>query len=232
MALTSAIVCGQYEDALFVDSCAKEMCVSEPLVRIDVWSDYNCPWCFLAFTSLEKLESSHRVEVHWRSYELRPKGSPPMPAEYRQQIEANRPRLESIAREQFGLELHQGPFGIDSRPALAGAKYAEMQGAGRAYHHALMHAYWSEGQDIGDRAVLADLATGVGLDRDAYLAALDAPDYDEQVQADIEQAQQFGISSVPAMVFVDRYLVSGAQPYPVLVQATEQVQSELASGEL
>jgi predicted DsbA family dithiol-disulfide isomerase len=197
-------------------------------VRIDVWSDYNCPWCFLAFSSLEKLEASHDVEVHWHSYELRPKGSPPMAPEYRARIDENKPRLYAMAREQYGLELKQGPFGIDSRPALIGAKYAEDEGVGAAYHHALMVAYWTEAKDIGDREVLADLAVSVGLDREGYLAALDDPQYDEQVQVDIDQARQFGLNGVPALVFDNRYLISGAQPYPVLVQATEQVQAELA----
>ncbi len=201
--------------------------MSEEQVRIDVWSDYNCPWCFLASASLEQLEASHAVDVHWHSYELRPKGSPPMPAEYRARIDANKPRLYAMAREQYGLALNQGPFGIDSRPALAGAKFAEQQGMGRAYHHALMHAYWIDAQDIGDREVLADLAVSVGLERATYLASLDDPHYDEQVQLDIDQARQFGLNGVPALVFDNRYLISGAQPYPVLVQATEQVQAEL-----
>lgn len=205
--------------------------MTEPRVRIDVWSDYNCPWCFLASTSLEKLEESHPVDVQWHSYELRPKGSPPMSPEYRARIEAAQPRLHAMAREQYGLELNQGPWGIDSRPALAGAKFAEAEGVGKAYHHALMHAYWIDAKDIGDRAVLADLAESVGLDREAYLAALDEPQYDEQVQLDIDQAQQYGLNGVPALIFDNRYLISGAQPYPVLVQATEHVQAELAKNE-
>jgi predicted DsbA family dithiol-disulfide isomerase len=205
--------------------------VSDPRVQIDVWSDYNCPWCFLASISLEKLEASHDVEVNWHSYELRPKGSPPMPAEYRARIDANKPRLYATAREQYGVELNQGPFGIDSRPALTGAKYAEDQGLGDAYHYALMRAYWVEGKDIGDREILRDLAVGLGLDGEAYLAALDDPAYDERVQMDIDQAQQFGLNGVPALVFDNRYLISGAQPYPVLVQATEHVQAELAKAE-
>ena len=202
--------------------------MSEPQVRIDVWSDYNCPWCFLASSSLEKLEASHPVEVFWHSYELLPKGSPPMSAEYRARIDAGKPRLYAMAREQYGLELNQGPFGIDSRPALAGAKFAQQQGLGQAYHHAMMTGYWIDAKDIGDRNVLAELAVGIGLDRDAYLAALDDPQYDEAVQADIEQAREFGLNGVPAIVFDNRYLISGAQPYPLLVQATEQVQAELA----
>lgn len=202
--------------------------MSEPRVRIDVWSDYNCPWCFLASTSLEKLEASHPVEVHWHSYELRPKGSPPMPAEYKARIDANKPRLYQMAREQYGVELEQGPFGIDSRPALIGAKFAEVKGVGKAYHHAVMHAYWTEAKDISNIEVLADLAERVGLAREEFLAALDDPKYDEQVQQDIDQAQAYGLTGVPAIIFENRYLVSGALPYPALVEAIAQVREEVA----
>ncbi len=80
-----------------------------------------------------------------------------MSAGYRARIEENKPRLYAMAREQYGLELNQGPFGIDSRPALVGAKFAEEQDTGKAYHHALMHAYWIDAQDIGNRSVLGNL---------------------------------------------------------------------------
>ena len=202
------------------------MVVTEARVQIDVWSDYNCPWCFLASASLEKLEASHPVQVTWHSYELRPQGSPPIPEEYRARIEANQPRLRAMAREQYELELNQGPFGINSRKALTGAKFAEAKGVGKAYHRAVMRAYWLNAQDIGDSSVLARLASDVGLDRDEFLAALDDVQYDELVQVDIDQAREYGLNSVPAMVFEERYLISGAQPYAVLVQATEHVQKE------
>jgi predicted DsbA family dithiol-disulfide isomerase len=154
-----------------------------------------------------------------------------MPAEYRARIDANKPRLLAMAQEQYGLELNQGPFGIDSRPALRGAKFAEAQGLGGEYHHAMMYGYWTEAKDIGDLDVLTELAVSIGLDREAFLAALNAPDIDDEVQSDIDQAQQLGINSVPAMVFDNRCLISGAQPYPVLVQATEHVQAELQKSE-
>ncbi len=108
--------------------------------------------------SLARLEESHPVEIHWRSYELRPKGSPPIPPEYRARIDAGRPRLYAIPREQYGLELKQGPFGIDSRPALIGAKFAEAMGVGPTYYAAVMRAYWQEGKNIGEIEVLADIA--------------------------------------------------------------------------
>lgn len=153
-----------------------------------------------------------------------------MSPEYRARIEAGRPRLYAIAREHYGLELSQGPFGINSRTALVGAKVAEAQGVGAAYHDAVFRSYWQEGQDISDRSVLAAIAEKVGLEPDAFLAALDDPDFDRQVQEDVEQARAYGLNAVPALVFVHKYLVSGAQPYPVLVQVTEQVQAELRNG--
>lgn len=108
-----------------------------------------------------------------------------------------------------------------------GAKYAEAQGAGPAYHEAVFGAYWQQASDIGDPAVLAALAEGVGLAREPYLAALADPVYHAAVDADIAQAQAYNLSGVPAMIFADKYLVVGAQPYPVLRQAVEQVQAEL-----
>jgi predicted DsbA family dithiol-disulfide isomerase len=200
--------------------------VDKEVVEIDVWSDYNCPWCFLASAALEQLEGTHSVAVQWHAFELRPKGSPPIAPEYLARIEANKPRLYALAKEQYGLELQQGPFGIDSRPALIGAKFAEEQGTGHAYHRAVMRAYWLDAQDISQRTVLAELATGVGLAQEPFLAALDDNLYDEQVQSDIDQARQFGLNSVPALVFDQRYLISGAQPHPVLAQAVEQILAE------
>lgn len=154
-----------------------------------------------------------------------------MPPEYRAMIMAGRPRLIAMAREQYGLELNQGPFGIDSRPALIGAKYAEAAGVGEAYHRAVFSAYWEQAADISDLDTLAGIAVAVGLDREAFLAALDDPAFIDAVDADIAQAHAYGLNAVPALVFADRYLVSGAQPYPVLKQVAAQVRAELEKGE-
>lgn len=139
---------------------------------------------------------------------------------------AGRPRLYAIAREQYGLELNQGPWGINSRPALIGAKYAEAQGVGPAYHDAIMRAYWLEAQSIEDREVLAQLAVANGLDRDAFLTALDDATLEQEVLNDIAWAHNNGINGVPALVFQEKYLVSGAQPYEVLTRVVDQIRAE------
>ena len=167
------------------------------------------------------------VDVHWRSFELRPTDAPPISAEKRAAIESARPRVYAVAREQYGLEMNPGPFGFDSRPALVGAKFAEAQGVGPAYHRRVMNGYWAEARDIEQVETLAALAAEVGLARQAFVNALAEPAYERAVLADVAEAQQSGIHGVPALVFVDKYLVSGAQPFDVLKGAVEQVAGEL-----
>lgn len=87
-------------------------------------------------------------------------------------------------------------------------------------------AYWQEAQDIGRPDVLADLAAGVGLDRAAFAAALDDAGFLAQMLADVEQAHAYGLGGVPALVYNNKYLVSGAQPYAVLAQVAENVLAE------
>jgi predicted DsbA family dithiol-disulfide isomerase len=174
------------------------------------------------------LKEKYHAEIRWHSYELRPAGSPPVSPAYRARIEAMRPQMEAMARDRYGLEINAGPFGISSRPALIGAKFAEAQGQGEAYHDAVFCAYWQEARDIADLDVLGDMATAVNLNKTEFLAALNDPVYEQQVTADIEQAFRFGLSGVPALVFNQKYLVVGAQPLPTLEEVAEKALEEAA----
>jgi predicted DsbA family dithiol-disulfide isomerase len=194
-------------------------------IPVDVWSDFVCPWCFLLASSLEKLKEEGRVAVYWRAYELRPMSSPPLPPEYRQRILNARPRLYAIAREHYGIEMHEGPFGINTRTVLMGAKYAKSVGKADAYHMAVFRAYWQRAQSIDDRTVLANIAQEVGIETEAFMDALDDPSLEGDVLADEEEAMVHGLTGVPALVFLRRYLVEGAQPYPVLKDIIERIEA-------
>ncbi|MCC7446639.1 MAG: DsbA family protein [Anaerolineae bacterium] len=172
---------------------------------------------------MERLQANYPVDVHWRSFELRPAGSPPMPPEYRQRIEASRPRLLQIARDQYGLDLNPGPMGINSRPALILAKAAEAQGKGEAYRKAVMRAYWQAGKSIADEDVLTEVLGEAGMNPADLHTLLENPAYNAAVAADVEQAYAYGLTGVPALIFAGKYLVSGAQPYEVLTQVVEEV---------
>ncbi|MBI5053967.1 MAG: DsbA family protein [Chloroflexi bacterium] len=175
---------------------------------------------------METLQKEFEVEIRWRSFELRPKGTP-IPEHYRQRIlNEGRPRMKAMAREHYGIEINDGPFGIDSRPALILDKYAEAQGKGAQFHDEVFRAYWQEAKSIEDESVLKEIMTRVGLDSTHYEAAIQNPDHAAAVDADIAQAYAYGLNGVPALIFNNKYLVSGAQPYEVLKQVVEKVSSE------
>lgn len=119
----------------------------------------------------------------------------------------------------------------ESRAALIVEKYALEHGKGQAFHDAVMHAMWHRGESIDDQAHLQSLAESVGLGADAVQQALNDPRYEQQVEEDMAQAYAYGLSGVPAVVFENRYLVSGAQPYDVFRQVTEKVLEENAQAD-
>ena len=135
-----------------------------------------------------------------------------MPPAYKARIEAGRPRFNQMAREQYGLEINQGPFGIDSRPALIAEKYAEAQNKGEAFHKAVMDAYWQQACSIDDPALLKELAERVGLPTENFAAILHDSEFEGQVDRDIQTARDYQLDGVPALIFENTYLVSGAQP--------------------
>jgi predicted DsbA family dithiol-disulfide isomerase len=149
-----------------------------------------------------------------------------MPPEYRRRIEASRPMFNNRAREQYGLEINSGPFGINSRPALVAEKYAESQGIGETFHKAVMDAYWQQARSIEDTNVLEEIAEHVGLNTENFEAVLKNPTYDAEVSGDIELAREYRLDGVPALVFEEKYLVVGAQPYDTLKQVIEKIQEE------
>jgi predicted DsbA family dithiol-disulfide isomerase len=148
-----------------------------------------------------------------------------MPAEYRARIEAARPQLLQSARDQYGLTLNPGPFGISTRAAHQLAAAATAAGFGDRLHRALLDAYWVDGRDISDHAVLAAVAEQVGFGAERCRALLADPAADAPVAEDVAQAQAYNLQAVPATVINQRYLISGAQPLPVMRRYLEQVQS-------
>ena len=179
---------------------------------------------------MEQLEEHYDVAIEWHSFELHPAGAPPISPERQARILAGRPMLAKRAREQYGLEMNPGPIGANSRPALVLEKYAQTQGKGAAFHAVAMRAYWEQGKDIGDTAVLREIAEEARLNTKDFEQILASEGFNEQVNADVEMAHAYGLTGVPALIFADRYLVIGAQPYEVLKQVVERVIEEEKGG--
>lgn len=180
-------------------------------------------------SSLDELAIVEDIEVEWKSFELRPKDGPTMPKAqeeaYRQRVAKAWPQTQQIAKERFDVELKHHRWGISSRLALEGAKFAEEQGLGEPYHEAMFKAHFIDDQDFGDLEVLADLAEKVGLDRAEFVEAIESGAYAEQVDADVAQARTYGLSGVPATIIEEKYLVSGAQPLETLKEVVQQIKT-------
>lgn len=186
----------------------------------------------MAVSSLDQMADDEHVTIEWRAFELRPEGksymSPEDEARYREKIEQHWPRTIEMGR-QFGVEMKTHSWGINTRPAHEGAKFAEAHGAGDPYHWAVFRAYFQDDRDIGDVDVLTDVAEEIGLDAEAFRKALQAHRYLDEVIGEEQWAMQTGISGVPAFIFAQKYLVTGVRPPEHLKQIVQQVRQRESS---
>lgn len=186
----------------------------------------------MAESGLDSLAETHAVAITWKAYELRPEEAPaPSPAEqerFRAYLRDGWPRVAAIAQERFGLSLSEPPFrpGLRTRLAHTATKAAEALGQGDAFHRAVFRAYWFEGRDIGAADVLTEIAAQVGLEPAGFQAALADDQYRYAVVADAQWAYEADLGGVPAFVFGERYLVSGAQPVEFLRQVADRCLAE------
>ena len=206
-------------------------------MRIEVWSDVVCPWCYIGKRHLEAAlaEFPHRdqVEVEYRSFELDP-SAPEVPVETTAQSLATKfgtdvpGVLQLMARADgaaaaVGLEFHHAdaPHArtVDAHRLL---HLAKNQGLQAELKEALLAAYFAHGESMGDHQVLRRVAVDAGLDPARVDAVLGSDEYADAVEADVAQARAYGAGGVPFFVVDQRYGVSGAQPTEVFTQLLDR----------
>jgi predicted DsbA family dithiol-disulfide isomerase len=204
-------------------------------VRIDVVSDVVCPWCFIGKRRLEKalaLKPEIPVEVHWHPYFLNdwiPREGIAR-SEYLTTKFGSPERYASIAKRVSAAAAEEGldyatdkisrqPNTLDAHRLIRWA-----QGIGKAadMKQRLMDLYFTQGADLTNRAVLADAAADIGLDRDDVSEALASDQDVEQVEREARSAKEAGIEGVPCFIFGGKFAVSGAQAPEYLAEAIER----------
>ena len=216
------------------------MSKADEILTIDIVSDVVCPWCYLGEKRLEEAlgEEAGPVAVRWRPYQL----DPTIPAagldraEYMEKKFGKSGRLQSAHDNLTRLGAEVGlPFAFDRikrSPNTFDAhrliRWAGSAGAQEKVVDRLFKAYFVDGRDIGDRAVLLEIAGECGLDAKLVEELLaDGADAD-LVKQEIEQAQAMGVSGVPFFIFAGRIGVPGAQEPSVLRQAMAQARAAMA----
>lgn len=145
-----------------------------------------------------------------------------MPARLKAQKQRPDNPLQARARE-LGITLVERDWIPSSRRAHECTEHARAHGALEAFHAGVLRAYWTEGKDIHDWAVLEELARAAGLDPAAMRAHVERGELRGAVDERIEAAHQVGIHAVPTFVFGDRFLVQGAQTLDVLEKVMQRV---------
>lgn len=198
-------------------------------VRLEVWSDYLCPWCYNAAHRLERLrrELGPSLELRWRSFLLRPRpGGSALERFVRYTDSWRRPAAEPDAPGFRVWASREGPPS-HSLPPHRMAKAAAGIGpdAFRAVHERLLRAYFAESRDITAEATQRDLWRELGLPEEG-LAAAAAPEVQEAVLAEHRLALERGITGVPAVAVEGHEgFVMGAQPLAVYRRWVERLRA-------
>jgi len=185
-------------------------------VVLEVFTDFVCPWCYLATPRVEKLRQNYDIDVQWTYFPLHPE----TPAEglllkdlfagRNFDLESAHARLKTLMDTE-GLVFNQRSHTYNSRLAQELAKGFDRDDL----RDALYKAYFEKGQNIGDIDVLVRIAESCGIPGDDARRALNERTFKDAVDADWAKARRYGITGVPSFVARNQKLV-GAQPYEIL----------------
>ena len=213
-------------------------------MKIEIWSDVACPWCYIGKRRLESALSARpdgeEVEVTWRSFQLDP--TAPASSEdslaeilahkYGMGLEKARQMQEHVAAvgDDEGLTFHfetvRPGNTFDAHRLI---HFARSEGKQDEMKERLLRAYFTEGTSVGDPDALARLAADVGLDAEEAREHLASDRYAEDVRRDQARARELGIRGVPFFLFEGQHGLSGAQPSEVFARVLEELRERGAS---
>jgi len=195
-------------------------------LTIPIAHDFICPWCWVGLLQAKRLEEEFGVTIEWKGYELFPKDMewgdyPPGPA-----VPANKPPTLSrfdflLVADDLELPKSQRPNKMRTYNAHQAVEYAKTEGVGNELVEALYKAYWLEGKEINDLAVLTGVATGIVRDLTALQKAVETNQFDDQVVDYDDPAYAVGVYNVPTFFIGGERLAE--QPYVILKKAVAKV---------
>jgi predicted DsbA family dithiol-disulfide isomerase len=210
-------------------------------IRIDFVSDVSCPWCAIGLqslnTALGKLEGELDATLAFQPFEL----NPAMVAqgeditEHLNRKYGSTPEQAQAARENIRVrgEALGFTFNMEKRGRIYNTfnahrllHWAHLEGRQRELKEALFKAYFTDGENPSDAALLVKVCASVGLDAARAQAILDSDEFAEEVRTQEQFYLQHGINSVPAVIINERHLISGGQPPEVFEQALRQIATQ------
>jgi predicted DsbA family dithiol-disulfide isomerase len=192
--------------------------MSQKKLKIVVFSDYICPFCYIGFYRVEQIRNNFDIEFEWRPFEIHPETPKegteltnlPFPKEYLEMMKAN---IQKLA-DDVGISLTLNDKLPNSRLALYFSEYARKKGKFDEFHKLVFDAYWKDGRDIGDQDFLLSIAESIGFRKEDILEYIDSDEPFEELSKSLRELRKYGINGVPTFIIGDRIVV-GAQPYDV-----------------
>jgi protein disulfide-isomerase len=209
-------------------------------MKIEIWSDVVCPFCYIGKRHLEEaLEQLPEldVEIIWRSFELDPNA--PVNSDldiydtlakkygrdraWAKQMNNNMVQMASKAGLNFNMDQVQPTNSFNAHQLIHFAAEVDKQDEMK---EALLSAYFEQGKHVGNTDTLIEIAAEVGLDKSKAQHALQNNTYSTAVVADVEKAHKIGVQGVPFFYINEKYGLSGAQPVEVFVEALTEISQE------
>jgi predicted DsbA family dithiol-disulfide isomerase len=207
-------------------------------IKIDFVSDVSCPWCAVGLSSLEqalsRIDGEIEAELHFQPFEL----NPDMPPEGQdtverlsrkygmtpEQVRHNGEAITARGREVgFTFNMDKRTRTYNTFDAHRLLHWAGLEGHQLALKHALLKAYFTDGENPSAHDVLIRLCRESGLNQDRAREILDSGEYSTEVRTRERFYTEQGINSVPSIILNDRHLIQGGQPPETFEQALRQV---------
>ncbi|MEV4020731.1 DsbA family oxidoreductase [Nonomuraea angiospora] len=213
-------------------------------VRIDVWSDVVCPWCYIGKRRLEtaigRFEHADQVQVRWHSFQLdpsHPKGvREPVYDMLAKKIGGSAAQVRQMTGQVAELAAAEGlaydfdrAVSVNTLDAHRLGQLAAEHGLDGPMHERLLRAHLIEGEAVDDPDTLVRLGTEVGLPDEEVRRVVGGDAYAGEVAADVREARRLGASGVPFFVLNDTWGVSGAQPADLFLSALQQAHTAAAA---
>jgi predicted DsbA family dithiol-disulfide isomerase len=185
-------------------------------LKIVMFSDYICPFCYIGFETVRKLKPEFKFELEWRGFQIHPdwpaEGIAADSARETSNPDARRALWERISAmaDAVGFSMRPPAVLTNSRAALAATEFARESGRDEALEERIYRAYFGEGLNIGDPAIVARLGSEAGLDSAEVADAIKSPKYEMRLKNNALAANQRGVNGVPTF-FIGEYPLVGAQ---------------------
>ena len=207
-------------------------------MKVEIWSDFVCPFCYLGKVKFEKaLEgflNKENVEVIYKSFELDPNASK-MPKGNLSELISKKYgiTLEQAERNNQNITAHAKEVGlvynlekaipVNTLDAHRLFQYAKHLGKDKEIMSALFKGYFTDSRNLSEIDTLAKISKEAGLEEEVVREILNSDKYTDKVRADEKEAQHLGVDSVPFFIINDKYTISGAQPVEVFSETLEKV---------